>query len=543
MLRNTHIIDFWRGRPDLWITPPHKQTEADELIYRKFWGFSWGDENLIGRIIYLDQFSRHFQRYGVIDEAVVSRMREEAVDMVHLNLTELAAMDEIEIVFALMPFKHTGRYNFIFEYLHGTWLQREGQRVVDLPHLSRFYMDTYKKAFTLQDVKLGLINIHHGGEYDAGSICDYYPAEYLEVDWAGGGGKYIGKELVRPLLNKRLFVSLSGGVDSMVMLRLLKMAGACVEAIHIVYGNRAESEHEYRFLTEFCAKLGVRLWVYRIKWLRRGEVDRQFYEDMTRELRFMTYRACGELVGSQLAPYGHLCSKNEPYGQLGSENEPYGHLCSKNEPYVLLGHIRDDIVENIWTNIVNCTHLGNLKKMEAEEVQMGVRILRPFLETEKSFIYRLSTEYAVPYLKNTTPSWSNRGKFREQFHAATVAQFGGCVDSRMIKFAEAIQNQASLINMLLYKPIYDSFNNNIVNITTAVRARLDANEWMQIFEHICHVLLKRPKPSIKAVRDFRERLYRHWEKLNVEMGKGIVVHVRWNGVCDVYTMEFILAEV
>ena len=97
------------------------------------------------------------------------------------------------------------------------------------------------------------------------------------------------------------------------MLALLARAKAPVQAVHLVYGNRKQSEDEYNFLVQFCAKLGVPLWVYRIKWLKRGEVDRQFYEDMTRDLRFMTYRAVGQMIGEQ-------------------------------EPRVLMGHITDDVV-------------------------------------------------------------------------------------------------------------------------------------------------------------------------------------------------------
>jgi tRNA(Ile)-lysidine synthase TilS/MesJ len=287
------------------------------------------------------------------------------------------------------------------------------------------------------------------------------------------------------------------------MLALLAHEGAPVEAVHLVYGNRAESEHEYRFLASYCKKLGVKLSVYRIKWLRRGEIDRQFYEDMTRDLRFMAYKACGL------------------------------------QPTVLLGHIKDDVVENIWTNIAYCHHLDNLKKMKSEEVQFGVSITRPFLAVEKSDIYHVSEHLAIPYLKNTTPSWSNRGKFREHFHAATVAQFGESIDSKVIEFAEAIQTQNKLLNTLLYDPIYSSFKDNIVNITTAVKVGLDASSWVGIFEHICHKHYDISRPSIKCVKNFCERLARGpATALNVDMGARFKVHVYMKDA-QVY-MEFIL---
>jgi tRNA(Ile)-lysidine synthase TilS/MesJ len=289
----------------------------------------------------------------------------------------------------------------------------------------------------------------------------------------------------------------------MVMLSLLKYNKVDVSAVHIVYGNRKESEHEYRLLAEFCSRLAVPFFVYRIKWLRRGEIDRKFYEDMTREIRFLTYR---------------------------SVDDP---SC------IMMGHIKDDIVENVWTNIAHCHHLGNLKKMEADEIQLGVRIMRPLLTVDKADIYRVSELLGIPYFKNTTPSWSNRGKFREHFHAATVAQFGAGIDSKVIEFAEAIQTQNKLLNMLLYDPIYNSFKDNKADITTAVKANLDANSWLGIFEHICHKYLGLARPSIKAIRDFCMRLNKSWDKMKVEMGKGLKVQVT-KTKDSLYIMEFIL---
>jgi tRNA(Ile)-lysidine synthetase-like protein len=498
----TTVINFWKANRSFWITPPSKQKEVDKLISDTFWNYPVADENLIGRIIYFDQFYRHFCRHGLVTEDDVTEQRQIVTEVIKAYSKSLKDFDEVEIIFAMMPFKHLKEYDFIFDYLHNHWLPAD-KKIIDYPDLQKFYIDTYKKAFTLETVRETLIAKHKLKPYDASLICDYYPDLYISDSW--NLSPAVGNKLL-PLLNpgKKVIVSLSGGVDSMVMLSLLKYNKVDVRAVHIMYGNRAESEHEYRLLAEFCAKLAVRLFVYRIEWLKRGEIDRQFYEDMTRDLRFMTYKAITE-----------------------------------GEPCVMMGHIKDDVVENIWTNIAHCHHLGNLKKMEAEEVQLGVRIIRPLLTADKSDIYAVSKQLGIPYFKNTTPSWSNRGKFREHFHAATVEQYGPGIDAKLIEFAEAIQKQASLLNTLLYEPIYNSFIDNRVNITTAFKANLDAAAWLGIFEHICHKFLGRARPSIKCVRDFTTRLYKIWDRLNVEMGKGLKVQVVKTKDNHIY-MEFIL---
>lgn len=498
----TYIIDFWKNNRSYWITPPSKQKEVDKLISDKFWNYSVSEENLIGRIIYFDQFYRHFCRHGLVTEDNVFDQRQIIVEVIKSSYDKLIEFDEVEIIFALMPLKHLKQYDFIFDYLHNTWLL--GKKIIDYPDLQKFYIDTYKKAFTLDTVKANLITKHELLPYDPSLICDYYPDLYTSSDWnldSAASNKLL------PFLktDRKIIVSLSGGVDSMVMLTLLKYNQVNVSAVHIVYGNRKESEHEYRLLAEFCNKLEVPLFVYRIKWLRRGTIDRQFYEDMTRDLRFATYHAAADA-----------------------------------EPCVMMGHIKDDVIENVWTNIAHCHHLGNLKKMETEEVQLGVRIMRPLLTADKSDIYKVSEVIGIPYFKNTTPSWSNRGKFREHFHKATITQFGESIDSKIIEFAEAIQTQNLLLNKLLYTPIYNSFKDNKVDITTAVQANLDANSWLGIFENICHKYLSCARPSIKCVRDFTMRLSK-WsrDKLRVEMGKGMKVQVIQNREGH-YIMEFIL---
>lgn len=498
---STTIIQFWKANRSYWITPPSKQKEVDKLISYNFWNYQVADENLIGRIIYFDQFYRHFCRHGLITENDVTEQRQHIIEIIKAYWKLLKDFDEVEIIFAMMPFKHLKQYDFIFDYLHNHWLPTD-KKIIDFPDLQMFYIDTYKKAFTLETVRANLITKHKLLTYDASLICDYYPEHIL----SGTLNPSTADKLL-PLLktDKKIIVSLSGGVDSMVMLTLLKYNKVDVSAVHIVYGNRNESEHEYRLLAEFCDRLSVPLFVYRIKWLRRGEIDRQFYEDMTRDLRFATYYAASE-----------------------------------GEPCVMMGHIKDDVVENIWTNIAHCHHLGNLKKMEPEEVQIGVRIMRPLLSVDKADIYKVSEEIGIPYFKNTTPSWSNRGKFREHFHAATVAQYGVGIDAKIIEFAEAIQTQNKLLNMLLYDPIYNSFKDNKADITTAVKARIDANSWLGIFEHICHKYLGCARPSIKCVRDFSFRLNKSWDKMNVEMGKGLKVQVTKTRD-SLYIIEFILA--
>jgi tRNA(Ile)-lysidine synthase TilS/MesJ len=168
--------------------------------------------------------------------------------------------------------------------------------------------------------------------------------------------------------------------------------------------------------------------------------------------------------------------------------------------------------------------------MGAREIQMGVAISRPFLNVEKSTIYNISHQLAIPYLKNTTPSWSNRGKFREHFHAATHNQFGPSVDAKLVEVAEILEKQNRIVEKLLYDPILKSGEvGGVYTITAAVETEMDEIGWSLIFERICHGR-GLAKPGIHAVRDFIGRLSRFKQgTMRVPMKRNVTVVLTTDG--------------
>lgn len=490
-IQMTTIREYWRANPTYWIpVDPGTKAKADLEITSLF--LTYEPVHWIDQVIYFDQFMRHFQRTlpDKISEAEVGLARVRATHIVTSNIANLAELDEFELVFCLMPFKHIGDFEFLFTTIHNRWLPAHGGRTIaDYPLLMKFYADSYSKCYTREHVFKSLVCydsppafVSEYDTYDPIHICESYPDLYASKrpEWLVQPIPAEAHPLLKSLEEHAqprfpTVVSLSGGVDSMVMCYLLKRSGIPVYAVHIVYGNRDVSEAECMFLRSYCARLSIPLYVYRIEWLRRGVVEREFYEEMTRKLRFMVYTCVG-----------------------GSDT------------HVSLGHIYDDVIENIWTNFAHGTHLDHLAKMKPIEYMEGVHIHRPWLSVKKSTIYALSSALAIPYLKNTTPTWSNRGKFRDTFYTATHAQFGAGVDAKILESATAIAKQSSIIEKLLYTPIYESWNaeSRTLNITPAVRAELDANGWSRIFTTVCHTKLKMSKPSIHSCAEFAKRIVR-----------------------------------
>ena len=173
-------------------------------------------------------------------------------------------------------------------------------------------------------------------------------------------------------------VSLSGGVDSMVLLHVLsgfsKDAKLC--AVHVNYNNRPDTLSEVSFVQSFCDSLGVTLHVLNITdMVRTRDHTRSLYEEHTRKLRFDEYAK-------------HKCP-------------------------VLLGHNYEDTLENIISNISSLKNYDNLKKMTYVSTERDVCIVRPFLDISKATIYEYAKHHNIPHLPDSTPKWSRRGQLRD----------------------------------------------------------------------------------------------------------------------------------
>ena len=261
------IIKFWKSNPDFWIAITENQKRvADRVIYERYYDYDISGESLFCKVIYLDQFYRHFHRYlGINDETIILDKRNECIKYVLDNQDLLINADEIELVFALMPFKHIARWDFIFDIIYNKW-NNQSKSIKEYPILSKFHNDTYKKAYTLDkisnDIKTAADSL---AKYNKDNICDYYPERYVNGDF----GKCVLSESIKYILDTMdmddPIVSLSGGVDSMVMLALLKLSGKHPVAVHIIYGNREVSREEFNFISSYCHRLRVPLYYYEVE--------------------------------------------------------------------------------------------------------------------------------------------------------------------------------------------------------------------------------------------------------------------------------------
>ena len=120
-----------------------------------------------------------------------------------------------------------------------------------------------------------------------------------------------------------VLISLSGGVDSMVLTEIINIiknefSRISLVCCHLNYNNREESIVERDFLKEYCNEKNI-IFDFKDIQFKRGDIKRNLYEKETRDIRYNYYK--------------EMCDK---------------YNCSG----VMLAHHKDDICENIFNNIM-----------------------------------------------------------------------------------------------------------------------------------------------------------------------------------------------
>jgi tRNA(Ile)-lysidine synthetase-like protein len=269
-------------------------------------------------------------------------------------------------------------------------------------------------------------------------------------------------------------VSLSGGIDSMVSIFVLKKLKNRLKekfnfelnlnAFHLIYGNRKESFNEFLMIEKYCQILDVKLYSFEIKGITRKFTNREFYEKITRDIRFKCYQ------------------------KLNSN--------------ILLGHILDDVIENIWTNLSHGTDLFYLKKMYDFSIIDNVNLLRPLLETDKELIKQYAKLANIPYTKNTTPEWSNRGKMRNKFIPLTKEMWGDDVDNQILYVSDTLQEYGNYLNKNLFEPFHNGWikdGNDYINFIDDDIKLMGVNFWCLVINKLFLEIINEETPSRKSI--------------------------------------------
>lgn len=432
----TKILDFWFTNKKSWFCQNlEKRLIIDKEITDLFLN------NLINiqstylhienihdsleKIIVLDQFTRHIYRDS---PNKIKENTEKAVEIVDIYLknykNQIWNLDPEYLCFFIMPLRHSHRTKEAFD------ISTEFKSRLDskMNTLNNFIKASEIRLPILKEIRLPILKE------------DF--VEFSEIDTCVEAikdheiTKVISKFISGNVSEKLLVVSLSGGVDSMVILRTLAYLDLNVQAVHINYGNRPESKNgkESQFLQKYCDSLGVPLTIKILDYHRPNSKTRSDYEAKARNDRFELYK-------------------------------------SFNPSFVFLGHHKGDIYENMLTNMFGRrTTLLDLDGMTKTCIINGVPIARPLLCLEKDVIYDFSHKVGVPYFIDSTPKWSVRGKMRDILLPALEQTFGRFKPS-LIKLSQQSKDANNII-----KDIVDKSYEKAVNLEQCGERSIDVTK-------------------------------------------------------------------
>ena len=368
---------------------------------------------IIGILIY-DQLTRHFYRNEYANH-IITYFNRKALEIALKNLNEVNKFDYDDWCFFILVFRHTNEREYLL-YAMKEALKRGKKNFIK----ATFTRANFKEELDCYDFKDDYYNYL---TFDT-TILDVWNEEILSS--FNVIGDYSNKELLSKE-GKKIIVSLSGGVDSISCLysSIQLFGNDTVIAVHINYNNRIETEEEVKFLIWICNKLKVKLYIRTINEIKRQySIDndmREVYETYTKRVRFNSYRRVNEIENND------------------------------NEPIVILGHNKDDCIENILTNIAYKNKYDNLNGIELNMNIDNINFYRPLIETPKKEIYEFANKQQLSYLKNSTPDWCQRGKIR-----TSVIPVLEKWDSR---FLEGLSNMTSILKDL-HLNLYITVNNN-----------------------------------------------------------------------------------
>ncbi|ALH23033.1 tRNA-Ile-lysidine synthase [Chrysochromulina ericina virus CeV-01B] len=329
------------------------------------------------------------------------------------------------------------------------------------------------------------------------NILEYVPNVQLKIQEQNIADEEIMKkisEFCKLLDNKKVLVSLSGGVDSMVLITILHWLDFDIVAGHINYNNRNETTIEEEFLQQWCLFNNIKLYIKNINNIKRSTIKRSEYELITKNMRLDFYK---EIIATE------------------------------NIDYVLLAHHKDDIIENVFANICRGRNYLDLAVIREHTTISEIKIGRPMINYYKTAIYEFAHKYQVPYFLDTTPKWSIRGKYRDVISPAIEDAFQKNVKENLISISDQADQWNSLIEKQIIQPFIEKIKINLIDNKTSIEFNIEKYInypiafWSVVFMNLFNQFGSKA-PSKKSIQTFINTIkYRvrqnHSHKYNITL--------------------------
>ena len=499
------LIQDWKTlfRNDWFLPPGSARDLADERIKTHFREYfqnmgkfvpknKWRPESwstsaveLLASIILFDQIARHVYRKEPHMQKLYGEMALDRTNLlfrhyVHFmkNIVEME-----DILFATMPFRHfpsTSRLECVRkEYLRAQTILQ--QKKGDVEAQQRLHaaanralqanVSTYARGHKFSSAGMSVESISYDDilENHACDVADYQqylksstPFSELKKTIEGWGTEGI------------VVVSLSGGVDSMLLLHMVKLFTELhpqyeMEIAHVNYNVREESTKEEEFLTQFITqKRWGKLHVETIE----KYMGKAIWEKETRRRRYELYKRIG-------------------FSRV---------FC------VCTGHNLDDKHENVFCNLFGGSGSANsgntvlkLGGMRNSQVNDGISFLRPFVDTSKKEIVKLAKKCGIPFMADTSLQMHRRTRVRRELIPLVREIMGPRTEERLVTMEKTSEMAEDLVEMLVNQYMKTNVKQGIASYVICCNGVHDIPLNELLFRVIISRLVQH-MPSNKSIR-------------------------------------------
>jgi tRNA(Ile)-lysidine synthetase-like protein len=427
------LLEYWFTNEHVWFDA----TDCDDAIITKLFKqeldilkvpnlAACSKNQLLYLIILLDQIPRHVYREKTAQNLqIISNYHTQALNISTHILNQKLDCKYIDKArcFILLPLRHT----FSIPYLNIVLgkLREYMQTNQQSKYYNRFFKATMyaispiiTSTIQIEEFDENITNDHIFAILDNNSCHAINPTPHLVKEKTFYPAFH---QTLSKLNSKTIVISISGGVDSMVssyiLSQLAKKNRLYIIAVMINYNNRDESIIEVEFVKRWCKIINIDLYVRHIDNYKRVKDDsRSDYEKITRKIRFDMYR--------------------------------------RFRSPIVLGHNMDDCVENIFTNLRK-GRLANLRGMTEFVTDSECLLVRPMLNIKKSDIIKFAQEHQIPYLQDSTPKWSDRGKMRDVL-IPNINSFDPNIITGLLLLADTTMKTNTIIDSSVFVPFYDN---------------------------------------------------------------------------------------
>jgi tRNA(Ile)-lysidine synthetase-like protein len=464
---------------------------------------------LLGAIIAFDQIPRHYKRIDIsIDCMLYTEVAVKIALFLMIQCSQrLEVYDQISAIewcFILLPVRHTKDCLKILSIIDFILKKHNGDcDDKDKAVYKRFIQATIEKIYRKITCELYVkpqediynIEMNECEQWNEfGSVLQHIPVKPIDLDRYDSCDDLMKefKEEIKYVHNyQNIIVSLSGGVDSCVCLYLIKMLMPYhnVTAVHINYNNREESSVELQFVEKLCAVLNVKLFYRTIDEITRNNCHqkglRDLYEKVTRDIRFDMYK---QVAATRF----------------------------NDKILVVLGHNKDDCFENIITNISSKNSYDNLSGVSRLSEVDHIKFWRPLLNVRKKDIIHFAMSISMPFLQNSTPVWSARGKIRDVILPA-LQNINVDIMNSFFSLKDYVESSDKLIDTFVIKQITAQFvieNDTIIYECSKDDLHTSIYLWLKIFNQKVFMDFLGKQISHKSLKEFVVYLERFKENFD-----------------------------